>query len=350
MTTQAPTAPATLNAYEAKQVERIAEWKGEHPDPFSELFKRVTQPGMKLIERLIPDRLAVVAINQTYELSAVSAGQRDIMVKAKVEHLQDLLHRSLEECDQLALGVGRTSRAIALVEGAVTGAGGIITTALDVPLLFALALRTIMRVGHCYGFRLDHQRDRRLVLGILLLGTSSSLERKQNTLCRLREIEEWLLEETQEELIGEEAVAFLFQLEIFEEVPGIDIVSGGLLNLAFMYKVEQAARFVFQERWLRENGKVTHIEPAKPVHRIAHHGGSWRGLAMRSVYASAYGASFAVALPAYTVASMLGSSNNAVTRGIRDGARAASARVDRLMNAAEPAVSTREAMPALAPA
>ena len=38
---------------------------------------------------------------------------------------------------------------------------------------------------------------------------------------RLREIEDWLFEETQEEIVAEEAFAVLFQLEIFEDVPGV---------------------------------------------------------------------------------------------------------------------------------
>ena len=57
----------------------------------------------------------------------------------------------LEECDRLAARVSGTANLIAAVEGLATGAGGFLTTFLDVPILFVLTLRTIMRIGHCYG-------------------------------------------------------------------------------------------------------------------------------------------------------------------------------------------------------
>ena len=55
----------------------------------------------------------------------------------------------------------------------MTGAGGFLTTALDIPLLFALAVRSVMEIGR-YGYSLDQPRDERFVLGVLIAAVSGS--------------------------------------------------------------------------------------------------------------------------------------------------------------------------------
>src|SRR5262249_2665649 len=154
--------------------------------------------------------------------------------------------KPLEECDRLANLVGAGSQAIALAEGAATGAGGPLTTVIDIPLLFVLALRTIIKIGHCYGYALDQPSDRSYVLGVLLAATSDSLATRRERLVRLRQVEDWLLEETQRDLIAQELASILFQLEVFEEVPGVGAISGALLNLAFIRRADTTARREFQ--------------------------------------------------------------------------------------------------------
>ena len=164
--------------------------------------------------------------------------------------------KPLEECDALAKQVGTAAQAMATAAGAATGAGGPLATLADVPLLFTMALRTILKIGHCYGYPLDQRRDRPFVVGILITAISGSLETRRQRLGQIRELEDLLLEETQEEILAEEALTFLFQLEEFEEVPGVGAISGTLLNLAFMHRIDVTARRIFQERWLRDSGKT----------------------------------------------------------------------------------------------
>jgi hypothetical protein len=292
-----------LTEYEAEQLRRIAAWKAEPTNPFAEVFKRLTRPGARFVEMFLPDEIVRRGLELAYDAAEVFAGRDDVTRQAGVADLSELLHRPLEECDGLAEGVARRSWVIAGVEGAATGAGGVLTTLLDVPLLFVLALRTILKIGHCYGYPLDRTQDRPYVLGVLIVATSGSLATRRERLDELRELEEWLLEETQEDVIAEEAASFLFQLEVFEEIPGVGAVSGALINLAFIHKVTSSARHVFQERWLRDNGKVDVIAPAE-THPLALVSG-WSGALQRSAYSGIYGLSFGAAFPFWLVASIL---------------------------------------------
>ena len=350
MSTATPTVKSRLTSYEAEQVRRIAAWKSRPPNPLTELSKRVLMPLADAVERVIPDAIVISAIEKGYDASALFAGQEDIKRRAGVRELGELKDKPLEECDALAERVELSSQTIAAVEGAATGAGGVLTTLLDIPLLYVLSVGTIRKLGHCYGYPLDRQEDRPFVLGILIAAMAGSLETRRTRINQLREIEELLIEEFQEEVVTEEFLSFLFQLEIFEDIPGVGTVSGAVLNWAFMRRVAETARMVFQERWLRENGKVEEIAPAEAHAR--HLAGGWSGALGRAAYSGFYGLGFGVALPVYAVASLLRPTDSALVRGLRDGASAASERAQQVAawtRRATPSPDGREAAASLAP-
>jgi hypothetical protein len=294
---------ADLTPYEAEQVREIAAWKSKPPNPLAELYKKATLTVADLVQKVIPDKLAIAAIDKAYSVSELIAGHKDIERQAGVHELTELRKKPLEECDRLARRVSFVATTWASAQGAATGAGGFITTLVDMPLLFVFSLRTIRKIGHCYGYTLDHEHDRKLVLGILIAATSGSLATKRQRLDQLQEIKHWLVEETQEDILADEALSLLFQLEIFEELPGIGLVSGALLNLAFIRRIDITARRVFQERWLKDNGKVHYIKPAEVHER--HLVAGWRGAFGRVAYSGVYSVGFGASLPVYLAGSVL---------------------------------------------
>lgn len=315
MSTETRAGESTLTPYEADIVQEIAAWKSRPPNPISELFDMIAMPAADLVEKFIPDNLVRAAIARSYDLSEVLAGQEDIKRQAGVRELGELLKKPLEDCDRLAFQVSAAAQSLATVEGAATGAGGVLTTLIDIPLMFVLALRTILKVGHCYGYTLDRAEDRHFVLGVLIAASSSSLQVRRKRLEDLRQIEEMLLEETQEEIVAEELLSLLFQLEIFEDVPGVGMISGALLNLFFIRRIDRTARHVFQERWLAANGKVDVIEPATvPARHLA---GGLGGAFGRAAYSGVYSLSYGAALPVHFVVSLFRSIDYPMSRGIR---------------------------------
>ena len=336
-----------LTPYEAEQVRRIAAWKSEPPHSLGELWKRVTLPAAHAIQRAIPHRVVRAAITRAYDASELVAGEEDVKRRARISDLTELRQGPLERCDRLAVSIGAAAEGLAAIEGAATGAGGLFTTFLDVPLLFVLGVRTIRKIGHCYGYPLAHHQDRHFVLGVMTVAMAASLDIRRERIHRLRELEEMLIEETQEDVLTEEALSVLFQLEVFGDIPGVGAISGGALNWHYMRRVEEAARMLFQERWLRDKGKVSYVGPAE-VH-ARHLATGWSGTLNRVAYSSSYGLGFGLALPVYAVAALLRPTDNALTRGLRDGAAAAAERsggfVDWVRGPSHPALASGEAAP-----
>ncbi len=319
----------SLSSYEAEQVGRIAAWKSQPPNPLSELWKTVAGAGANLVEKVIPDRLAELAIIQADDVAETLASRREVERRAGVKDLGELHHRPLEECDRMAEQVGMTALAISTVEGAATGAGGAFTTLIDVPILFTLALRTIRKIGYCYGYPLEGRRGSATVNGVLVVALSGSLELRRTRLHRLRELEDLIIEETEEDVLTDEALSLLFQLEVFEEIPGLGAISGALLNAAFLRRVDVTARRIFQERWLRDTGKVAEIEPAEAHPRLLAPGIS--GALGRLAYSGMYALGFSAALPVYAVSALARPMGDALGNGLRDVGRSAESRWDDLI-------------------
>ena len=88
-----------------------------------------------------------------------------------------------------------------------------------------------------------------------------------------------------------------------------------------MRRVDVTARRVFQERWLRDNGKVQVIEHAAAPDRALAPGLS--GALGRAVYSGIYCVGFGAALPLYVAGAVVGPMGGALARGLREGAAAA---------------------------
>jgi EcsC protein family len=285
-----------LTNYEQGQVEKIASWKASNPNPFGELLHRVTKPVAKFVELIIPDAVALSAIEAVYKASELAASQRDIKLSAGVSDLSELRQKPLQVCDDLSRRVGTLGQGVAMLEGALTGAGGVWTTLLDIPLLYAVCIGTIIKVGHCYGYALDRPTDKAWVLGALTVALSDSRENRTELMVNLRTIEDLLLEDIQEDIVVEATASLLTQVEIFEDIPLFGAAGGSFLNLWVAHRADVTARYLFQERWLRDNGKIDNIEPARIGRGLAAMNG-WKGALARAGYSSLYGLSFGAALP-----------------------------------------------------
>ncbi len=296
MTTTAKHSETKLTDYEQAQVEKIAAWKASHPNAFGDLFHRVTRPMARLVEFIVPDAVALRAIDAVYTAAELAATQEDIKLQAGVADLSELRQKPMQVCDDLSRRVGTTGQDVATFEGALTGAGGVWTTLLDIPLLYAVCLRTIIKAGHSYGYALDRPTDKAWVMGALTVALSDSRVRRADLVVQLRTIEDLLLEDIQENVIIEETASLLTQVEIFQDVPVFGAAGGALLNLWVAYRADLTARHLFQERWLRDNGKIDNIEPASDARSIdAMHG--WTGALARAGFSSLYGVAFGAAFP-----------------------------------------------------
>jgi hypothetical protein len=333
----------TLTPYEARAVEEIADWKAETPSRAARAFEALRKPFNDVTGRVVPGSTMQEWCARVEALVNQQAGRDEIARAAGVNAVEDLAHRSLEECDQFAETVSVQAQRRAIIEASAAGAAGIVGAALYVPILLAAAIRAIRRIGHCYGYPLASDRDRQYVLGVLELATAEEPEVRQDIRARLY----LLMHDPQMAPLEMQGVRRAMAEDLaIGALPLLGEFAAVVLDYAFMRRVDRAARRVFQERWLRRRGKVLVIPPAEVASRSASLAVVW-GASREVLYLGSYGLGFVATLPVVAAAALMERSlPEPAIRGATDGALAAIALVDGLRD--EPPATT--ALSALRPA
>ena len=279
----------------------------------------------------MPKNLARKALEEVQSLAEKHDAAADILKASGSSRVEDLLGRPLEECDRLSSLVSVRAEHLALLEGvvpavggiAIPGVGGALTGVVDVPFLLQASLRAVRRIGHCYGFPLDSEADHRFVLAILDLANEDKPAGSEEVRLGL-----WAPDgPTGPKLDGADPEDTIKQAIVddlpLESIPILGDLSNLVLDYAFVRRADLTARRVFQERWLRSNGKVESIPPSPREHRRS----SLEGVVSVTaelVYVSAYGVSFGATFAAVLTGSIVASiAPESVRRGFLEGASAA---------------------------
>ncbi len=169
-----------------------------------------------------------------------------------VEVLDEISHRSL-----------RAGKALSAVEGAGTGAGGLLLAAVDVPALLTINLRFISQIAHTYGFETASRQEQAFVLNVLGAASAKGAARgafvdDNNRLAQqlalkgpLRQLDSKALAALAKkvvELIGRR----LTERKLAQLVPIVGAVVGGGINYAYTRDTLVAARMMYRKRRLVE--------------------------------------------------------------------------------------------------
>lgn len=317
-----------LDEYEAGQADEIAAWKSERPSLVMSAFRGVSRPISRVASKVVPQSTVRSLVEKAEHLSEKFGGQEQIARAAGVGDIRELRKRPLRECDRLAATVSVPAERQAMIEGAVAGVGGVVTETMNVPLLLAASLRSIARIGHCYGYPLDGEIDRAFMLGILELSTVDEPARRLEIFRQLCDLGGSPKGKPPSlEGVG----STMFEDLAFGAVPIVGDFASILMDYDFVRRVDITARRVFQERWLKDRGKVDEIYPAPESRRRSSlQGGA--DLLAQIAYVASYGIAFGMTLPLAVIAQGAASYDNSLTRGCKRGARHAVEDADRFLD------------------
>ncbi len=319
----------SLTLYEIEQVRRIAGWKAEPPSYVSGALERLTHPLVKLAEKALPPKIVSETIQDAYASSEVSSHRETVLQKAGVSELHDLRKSNLETCDRLADYFAHLAEEKALLKGAGSGGGNLLSAVLVVKALMNYCLQTIHTIGYCYGFGTEEPHEREYVLGIMLVASAGTLEEKQNSVASVGNVTDLIVEEAFEEMIEDAVTEQIIEAGGLRTIPAIGMLAGAMQFAAMTQHVAQIAKATFQERWLRVNGKLQgRIKPdkrqARPwVQRVANR-------TAESAYWVTFAVSFLVSTPAILAYRAL-PTKNALNYGLKDGGAAAVKEVQHLV-------------------
>jgi len=267
---------SSLNAYEKKQVKGIKDFKAEEPGVIGKTFGIAIEPLAWLIKKVVPEAAVRAALSSSNWAAKWLTDTKDVIRDGDVESVAELRNKNLELSDKLADEVHNWAIGIAVVEGMGAGTFGLPGMAADIPTLITLSLRTIHKIGVCYGFEANSHESEQFALGILAVAGANTIEEKTVALTTLRSIEVILANMTWKKIseaaaknkFGRKAAIFttkalakqlgvnITKRKALAAIPIIGAAIGGSVNGWYIKEVGWAARRIFQERWLIENYKI----------------------------------------------------------------------------------------------
>ena len=269
--------------YMMQQYALIKAWENEEPGIVSKTFGKLLSPVGKLISVVVPEKVIESSINAANAAAQYLTDTNDVLRDGKVESIEELRTKDLKLSDQLADSVHNWAVGIATAEGGAVGATGLPGLIADIPFITTLALRTIHKIGVCYGFTADAsnaEEEKAFVLGVLAAANASTLGEKAGFILGLKQISvliqrnAWkkLAEMGSANLLAKSIVSVrqaakligvnLTKRKASQSIPFIGGAVGAALNASFINDIAWAARRSYQRRWLEEN-KV--IEPEASV-------------------------------------------------------------------------------------
>jgi len=265
-----------LTKYESQQLRDIKKWQREEPGVVARASGLLSEPLVWLTKKVIPEASIRGALDGSNSAAIWLTDSKDILRDAKVLNVAAVGDLELQAQDALANEVHNWAIGIATAEGAATGATGLPGLLADMPVLVTLSLRTIHKIGLCYGYEATSTRDNQFVYGVLAASGANSVGEKVSALLLLRSLEVVLSRQTfkamsekavQSVLSKESAIISLRSLakslgvnltrrKALAAIPVIGAAVGGTANGWWMKEVGWAARHAFQRRRLVDAGKL----------------------------------------------------------------------------------------------
>ena len=127
-------------------------------------------------------------LNQfTSNISSVDA----VLDQAGAKDLQELT-QDVDRSKRISQALAEQNKWIASIQGAVTGATGVVGSAIDVPLSLVMSLRMIYQVGRAYGFELNKETEQDIVQFVFKQIDLGQIAEKQSVLMALKALSNML--------------------------------------------------------------------------------------------------------------------------------------------------------------
>lgn len=265
--------------FEARAAREIRAWKKHRPGAVGRATGFAVAPLARLVRRAVPEAAVIGALDLAQHAASWLADTRDLLREAGAERIEDLRRRELEDCDRAAASVHAWAVGMAAVEGTAAGTVGALGEALDIPIMVTLALRTVHKIGLCYGYECETDTDRQYVFGILSVASANSTVEKRETLAALRGLERLadaaslstddgmgrrVIEKISRDAtskgvsrLARRLMVNLTKRKALSAFPVVGMVVGGTTSAWYLRDVGWAARNTFRERRMRVSGWIS---------------------------------------------------------------------------------------------
>ena len=234
-----------MNEYELKAYEEVQAWRLKMMKR-SGIFNRLSKQAQNKINSFIPEKVHQIITDSIKNMVKATLIGSKITTKK-----QTGAEKNLDEKDKLLKEKHNFYRKTAVIEGAGTGAGGILLGAADFPLLLSIKMKFLFEAAAVYGFDTSKYEERLFILHVFQLAFSSEGKRRETLFI----IENW--EEQKRKLVDMDWHAFQQEyrdhielIKMFQLIPGFGAIVGVYANYNLMDQLAETAKNAYRLRIL----------------------------------------------------------------------------------------------------
>lgn len=236
-----------MNDYELKVYDEVDEWKRKITKR-SGLMNRLSKKAQGKLNSFIPEKVHLVMTESIKAMVKTTLFGSQITTNNNQARGYTLIER-----DELARKKIAIYQKAAMVEGAGTGAGGILLGLADFPLLLTIKMKFLFDIASIYGFNTSEYEERVFILYVFQLAFSSD-ETRKNTLIK---IENW--EDKKQALVEmdwrqfqQEYRDYIDFAKILQLVPGIGAFVGAYANNNLLKHLGETSMNAYRLRILKK--------------------------------------------------------------------------------------------------
>lgn len=213
----------------------------------SGIISRASKTAQTKINGLIPEKFHEVITESIKNMvKATLVGSNMTTKKRSSTEL------SLYERDELFREKLSIYRKTATIEGAGTGAGGILLGIADFPLLLSIKMKFLFEAAAVYGFDTNDPQERLFILHIFLLAFSSEEKRKETLfIIENWEQQKYLIADMEWRDLQQEYRNYIDLIKMFQLIPGVGAVVGAFANYNLLDQLGETAMNSYRLRLLQ---------------------------------------------------------------------------------------------------
>jgi hypothetical protein len=237
--------------YTMKVQEELHFWKRKMTKR-SGLISRTSKKAQTKVNGLIPEKFHKVMTESIKNMvKATLVGSTIMTKKGRSSAL------SLYERDELFKEKLSSFRKTAVIEGAGTGAGGIMLGLVDFPLLLSIKMKFLFEAAAVYGFDTDEYEERLFILHVFQLAFSSEETRKETlSIIGNWEEEKLLIADMDWRDFQQEYRDYIDLVKMFQLIPGFGAIVGAFANYNLLDQLGEAAMNSYRLRLMQSTSDI----------------------------------------------------------------------------------------------
>ncbi|MBO8156197.1 MAG: EcsC family protein [Bacillaceae bacterium] len=234
-----------MSNYEQEALREALRWERKIQRK-SSLIQKTSKKIQTKINEKIPERIHQAVTESIKKMIELSLSSSAYIYRLNVSPEWDLKRRE-EEIKKRQLQYKRT----AAIEGAGTGAGGILLGLADFPMLLSIKMKFLFDTTQLYGYDIDRYEEKMYLLHVFMLAFSSDEKRREV----FRTLRNWEREKDAWKEVDWKALQLEYRdtidfVKMMQLIPGFGAVVGAWANSRLLNELAETATNMYRLRLL----------------------------------------------------------------------------------------------------